>query len=164
MDPDEINIARYQAAADNEKYEGDMVWQTFSAFLLAQTIFLAFLLQSLFGKNNSIGYYPGVCFAAFFGFIICIPWFLSFKRSMAYLDLRRDQAKDAEPDGWNLLKGESVEEKYFIIPKWIPKIIADKLTTRFSVALLIFFFAIVYLVIIFLSGPWNPTLPIDPKC
>lgn len=154
MDEYEIKIARYQVAADNEKYEAEMVWQTFSAFLLAQTIFLAFLLQSSFAKNNLITYNFGTNVAALFGLLICIPWMISFYRSMAFLNLRSKQARLAEPEGWNLLVGESVEEHHYKISKLIPDKIAKKFTTRCSVALLIWFFIGIYLIIICLSGPW----------
>jgi len=154
MDEDEKKIARYQAAAENEKYEADMVWQTFSAFLLAQTIFLAFLLQYSFGQNYVVHYALGINIAAIFGLLICVPWMISFYRSMAFFNLRATQAKFAEPEGWNLLNGESVEEKQFTVSKKIPKRISKYFTTRCSVALLIWFFIGIYILIILLSGPW----------
>jgi hypothetical protein len=149
-------ISKYLAAAENEKYEADMVWRTFSAFLLAQTIFLAFLLQSTFGKNYVIAFYFGTNIAALFGLLICIPWMISFYRSMAFFNLRVAQSRAAEPEGWNLLNGEGVNKKYFKIPKWIPKKIAKRLTTRCSVVLLIWFFIGIYITIFIISGPWNP--------
>lgn len=152
-----MRIARYQAAAENEKYEADMVWQTFSAFLLAQTIFLAFLLQSLFGQNYVVHFAFGTNIAAIFGLLICVPWMISFYRSMAFFNLRSKQARSAEPEGWDLLKGESVDE-HFKISNWVPQSVARKFTTRCSVVLLIWFFIGIYSLIIILSGPWMPSL------
>ncbi len=153
MDANEIEIAKYEAAANNEKYEAEMVWQTFSAFLLAQTIFLAFLLQSSFAKENMIKFDLGTNVAAIFGLLICVPWMISFYRSMAFLNLRSEQARLAEPESWNLLS-VSVEERHYKIAKWIPNKVAKKLTTRCSVVLLIWFFVGIYLIIFFFSGPW----------
>jgi hypothetical protein len=157
MDDKEI-IARYQAAAENEKYEAQMVWQTFSAFLLAQTIFLAFLLQSLFGKGNINGFYPGIYISAIFGLVICAPWTISFYRSMAFFNLRVDQAKNAEPEGWNLLNGKSIENGYYDFSPIFPKYFSKYLTTRCSVVFLIWVFILIYTTILLLSGPWNPTV------
>jgi len=150
----EEKIARYQAAADNEKYEAEMVWQTFSAFLLAQTIFLAFILQSSFAKDNLVKFNFGTNIAALFGLLICLPWMISFYRSMAFFNYRSKQAKITEPEGWDLLNGGSVNEQYYRKIRWIPKRISKYFTTRCSVALLIWFFIGIYITIIILTGPW----------
>jgi len=154
MDEDEKQIALYQAAAECEKYEGEMVWQTFNAFLLAQTIFLAFLLQSSFGKDYVVKFELGTNLAAIFGLLICIPWMISFYRSMAFLNLRHKQAKSVEPTGWDLLTKEPVGMKHFIILPAVSEKIVKWFTTRCSVLLLIWFFIGMYITIIILSGPW----------
>lgn len=151
---DGVEIARYQAAAEHEKYEGEMVWKTFSAFLLAQTIFLAFILQPSFGKYYVVAFKLGTNLAAIFGLLICIPWIISFYRSMAYLNLRHDQAKSVEPVGWDLLTKDPVETKHFKLSPMVLKMIAKRFTTRCSVLLLIWFFIGMYIMIIILSGPW----------
>jgi len=150
---------KYQSALEHVRYEGQLLWQIFGAFLLAHTVFLAFLLQSALGREQIVGYSSGSFFASLVGFLLCIPWIASYLRSSAYYEFRMAQAKEAEPDSWNLLKrngekfaeGEEVtigEKKYRV--RWFSRV----LRTKRSVPLLIAFFIIIYLIILILNGPW----------
>jgi hypothetical protein len=149
----EPDIERYLQAAENEKYEADMVWETFNAFLLAQTIFLAFLLQSNFSKDYKLGYNLGTNIASLFGLLLCFPWITSFYRSMVIFNYRAKQARLLEPEGWNLLN-DSIEDLHLKYYPHIPIIISKRLTTRCSVVMLIWLFILIYLILIFISSPW----------
>lgn len=150
---------RYQSALEQVRYEGQLLWQIFGSFLLAHTVFLAFLLQSTLGREPIVGYHPGGFLAAVVGLLLCIPWAASYLRSSAYYIFRMAQAKEAEPCGWNLIKGDG--EKFAAGEKvtiggepyqigWLPRV----LRTKRSVPLLIVFFGMIYLSILILNGPW----------
>jgi len=150
---------RYQSALEQVRYEGELLWQIFGSFLLAHTVFLAFLLQSTLGRKPIVGYHPGGFFATIVGLLLCIPWTASYLRSSAYYIFRMAQAKEAEPSGWNLIKGNGEKfaagckvtigkESYRI--GWFARV----LRTQRSVPLLIVFFGIIYLSIFILNGPW----------
>jgi hypothetical protein len=149
----------YAAALEQTRYEGQLMWQIFGAFLLPHTVFLAFLLQTAFGSGQINSYRPGVFFASIVGGLLCIPWAASYSRNSDYYTFRMAQAREAEPMNWNLLKGQgeqfSAGEKVRIADKtyrvnWLSRV----LRTKRSVPLLISFFVIVYLGILVLNGPW----------
>lgn len=150
---------KYQSALEHLRYEGQLLWQIFAPFLLAHTVFLAFLLPSALGSEPVVGFRPGAFFAAVAGLLLWLPWMASYLRSSRYYDFRMAQAKEAEPCDWNLLGGRGerfaagepvrVEGKLYQIG-WLARV----LRTRRSTPLLIGFFAALYLVILILSGPW----------
>ena len=150
---------RYQSALEQVRYEGQLLWQIFGSFLLAHTVFLAFLLQSALGREQIVGYHLGAFFAALVGLLLCIPWAASYFRSSAYYIFRMAQAKEAEPSDWNLIKGDGEKfaagykvtigkESYRV--GWLARV----LRTQRSVPLLIVFFVMVYLSTFVLNGPW----------
>lgn len=150
---------KYQSALEHVRYEGQLLWQIFGSFLLAHTVFLAFLLHSALGSEQIVGYRPGPFFAALAGLLLCIPWAASYLRSSAYYLFRMAQAKEAEPPNWDIIKGTG--EKFASGEEvkvggrtyrigWLARI----LRTKISVPLLIFFFVIIYLTLFILNGPW----------
>ena len=105
--PDEDKILqKYQIAIETMRYEGQLLWQIFNAFLLAHTVFMAFLLQAAFnlqaGSHNIGSFIAGVI-----GILLCIPWMATYQRSSEYYIFRMIQAREAEPDGWGFLKDKS---------------------------------------------------------
>jgi hypothetical protein len=85
-------------------------------------------------------------------------WLASYKRRSAFYHFRLAQAREAEPDGVNVLK---VNGEDFAGGKAV-KIRKDcyqikgiaKLRTRHAVRMLIIVFFITYLVVFILRGPW----------
>lgn len=153
-----LESSKYTVALQILIQEGQLYWQTFGAFLLAHTVFLAFLLQSL-STTPATAWRPGAFVAAILGSLLCVPWLAALLRSSANHKFRMAQAKSTEPRGWNLLAkdGESFAEgnsviisgKTYRIP-WLSRL----LRTTLSAKILIAFFAVAYLIAVYLSGPW----------
>jgi hypothetical protein len=155
------DLGRYTAALEQVRYEGQLLWQIFNAFLLAHTVFLAFLLQAGFGSGKAmVSCRPGVFVAGIVGVILCVPWMATYLRSSAYYIFRMAQAREAEPVAWNIIKGQGeafsagrspviVGEEAYGLP-WLGR----ALRTKRSVPLLIVVFFLSYLSVIVVSGPW----------
>lgn len=94
---------RYSYAIQLLLKESDVYWQTYSAFLVAHGVFLAFLLDSDYKDDHRI------LAAAVLGFILCIPWIASLERNRAKYKLRMEQAKAFEPKNWNLLAKDGAD-------------------------------------------------------
>jgi hypothetical protein len=156
---------RYAHALEQVRYEGQLLWQIFGAFLLAHTVFMAFLLQSAFNSETP-GYQPAVFFPGLVGALLCLPWFAAYTRSSDYYIFRMAQAKAVEPKGWNLVAGQGEEfsdgkpvnvdsKTYRVNP------LGRILRTKRSVPLLIIIFLATYLALVVWRGPWtgkNPTI------
>lgn len=150
---------RYQTAIAQLRHDAQLSWQIFGLFLLAHTVLLAFLLHYALGRQQIVCYYPGCFFAALVGLLLGVLWLASHGRSSAYYHLRMAQAKEAEPSGWNLLKGDgedfahgdrvTIGGKSCHIP-WLSRV----LPTKYSAPLLIVIFILIYLSIFILNGPW----------
>lgn len=150
---------KYQSVLEHVRYEGQLLWQIFGSFLLAHTVFLAFLLHSALGSEQIVGYHPGPFFAALAGLLLCVPWAASYLRSSAYYIFRMAQAKEAEPPNWDIIRrtGEkfaagkkvTVGRKTYRIG-WLARV----LRTKRSVPLLIVVFVMIYLTLFILNGPW----------
>jgi len=159
---DEKNQQRYSAALDLLGQERQLFWQTFSAFLLAHTVFMAFLLQAV-SRSDIPSWSPGLWLTSWLGFMLCGPWLAAQWRTSAYNDLRMAQAREAEPVPWKLLRdiGQAfaegnrvtIEERPFQLPRLIRRL---RLRTTYSVMALIGLFAAMYVVIFILTGPWSP--------
>lgn len=149
----------YRVALEQVRYEGQLLWQIFGAFLLAQTVFMAFLLQATFTQPLVLTFRVGPFVAALIGLVLCLPWAATYLRSSAYYIFRMAQAREAEPEGWKLLKdvGEAFSEgrqvKVGATPYqvgWLSR----NLRTKHSVPVIIVVFVIVYFGILVISGPW----------
>lgn len=159
MNGESKSIDKYQSAIEQVRYEGQLLWQIFGTFLLAQTVFLAFLLQSALGREPIVGYHLGNFFAALVGLLLCVPWAASYLRSSYYYIFRMAQARESEPSTWNLIKGDgekfaagcevTIGEKSYRVG-WFARVFR----TQYSVPLLIVFFVMIYLGIFILNGPW----------
>jgi hypothetical protein len=97
---------RYSVAVEQVRFEGHLLWQIFGAFLLAQTVFLAFLLPAF--SQEVLHSRPSVFISAFVGLLLCVPWFATYRRSSDYYCFRMAQARELEPEGWNILRGDGV--------------------------------------------------------
>lgn len=94
----------YNIAIQQVRYEGQVLWQRFSAFLWPHTIFLAFVLNSAAAHRFAV-YSPGVFWPSVIGLPLCLPWLAVYERSAAYYNFRIAQARAVEPPGWQLLGG-----------------------------------------------------------
>ena len=154
----EGSVVFYQTALEHVRYEGELLWLTFEAFLLPQTIFLAFLVQSAFGGEEIVGWRPAVFVAGAVGLLLCFPWAGAYKRRASYCVLRMAQAREAEPLQWRLLKtGERFAQGRTVEVGGKPYrigLIGRALRTARSAPILILVFGMVYLAAVALSGPW----------
>ena len=151
-------LDRHQVAIDWVKYEGDLLWQVFGAFLLAHTVFVAFLLQAVLDKNLPADH-PSGFWAGLMGLVLCLPWFSAYLRSSKYYEFRIAQAKESEPHDWEILRGageDFAEGKPVTIggKTFQHTLLAHKLRTRLAVPFMIIVFAVVYGAILVASGPW----------
>lgn len=159
MSEEKDNMARYQRVVEEVDRTGQLLWQIYGTFLLPQTIFLSFLLQTTLGDFRALYFRPGPFFTALVGAFLCIPWAACFFRSSEYYIFRMAQAREAEPSGWNIINGDG--EK-FAEGKGVQAggkqhrigYLSRKLRTKSSAPLLITIFAAVYIVIAAISGPW----------
>jgi hypothetical protein len=148
---------KYKIALDEARHAADLLWKIFNAFMVAQTIFLSFILDNIFSNPHNPKYIPEVFYPSILGLL----WYGTFQRSHAYYIFRIAQAIDNEPNGWNIIGGAGKRfaegEEYVSTstkkPIRIPKL-GQALRLKISVPLLIGLFAFTYLVIIFFSGPW----------
>lgn len=150
-------LDRYRAAIEILGNAAQDFWRITASFLLPHTVLLGFLLNATLTEQQHGLYKPGCFLTALVGILLCILWMATYQRSSAYYIFRTHQAKDAEPEGWDLLhgigekfaEGKRVSLKPYRIP-WFGRM----LSTRYSVPSLIFIFGIMYLRVVILNGPW----------
>lgn len=95
---------KYEAALNLLFYEGQMLWQIMTAFMLIHTVILGFISQIIY-KGESINIFNNLpCFVGgVLGLILIFPWWGTFERNSDYYHFRMAQAKEAEPNDWKLL-------------------------------------------------------------
>ena len=102
---DEHAMEHFAAARDMLRYESDRLSNIFSAFLLANTVLMGFLLHA---TTNSGGF-PGEPGTAVAGGLVgvCVTglWLAAYERNSALLEMRMARARETEPDDWELLTG-----------------------------------------------------------
>jgi hypothetical protein len=102
---DEHAMEHFAAARDMLRFESDRLSNIFSAFLLANTVLMGFLLHAA----TSNGGFPGESGTAIVGGLVglCVSglWFAAYERNASALDMRLARARETEPDGWEVLTG-----------------------------------------------------------
>ena len=102
---DEHAMEHFEAARDMLRFESDRLSNIFSAFLLANTVLMGFLLHAA----TSSGGFPGEPGTAVAGGVIgmCVSalWLAAYERSASALDMRMARARETEPDGWEVVTG-----------------------------------------------------------
>jgi len=102
---DEHAMEHFAAARDMLHYESDRLSNIFSAFLLANTVLMGFLLHS---TTTSDGF-PGTPGTAITGGLVgvCVSalWLAAYERNVSVLEMRIARARETEPDDWELLTG-----------------------------------------------------------
>ena len=102
---DEHAMEHFAAARDMLRFESDRLSSIFSAFLLANTVLMGFLLHAA----TSSGGFPGEPGTAVAGGLVglCVSglWLAAYERNASALEMRMARARETEPDGWELLTG-----------------------------------------------------------
>ncbi len=87
------------------RLESDRLSNVFSAFLLANTVFIGFLLHAATGHGGFPGE-PGIAMVGgLVGLCVSSLWLAAYERNAAAVDMRMARARETEPDGWELLTG-----------------------------------------------------------
>ena len=106
---DEHAMEHFAAARDMLHYESDRLSNIFSAFLLANTVMMGFLLHAA----TSDGGFPGEPGTAIAGGLLGLSdsglWLAAYERNAAVLDMRMARARETEPDDWELVTGRPHE-------------------------------------------------------
>lgn len=151
----------YKIAVDLVIFEGEMLWQIMSAFLLVNTILVTFMASIAFKDQNS--WYPQFSFPCFItgalGLAIIFPWYGTFVRNTAFYNLRIEQAKALEQTNLKLLKetGEYFAKGYQVYINGKPQKInwaGRNMKNKLAGYWLIGTFLTVYAMLFIIYGPW----------
>jgi hypothetical protein len=153
-------IDAYKTALDAIDRDGQALWTAYGAFLLAETVLLAFALNALFSAR--IGpptWSSGPFLVSLIGTVITIPWAVTNYRSGTIRDFRVFQALDLEADPSRLLRDgkrlvEGGEATAFGRIFRLRAYARRPFTNAFWVRVLIFIWFAVDLAVVILSGPW----------
>lgn len=86
-------------------FEADRLSNIFSAFLLANTVLMGFLLHAATGGGGFPGE-PGTAIAGgVIGLSVSALWLAAYDRISSTLEMRMARARETQPDGWELLTG-----------------------------------------------------------
>lgn len=147
----EEKIERYKAAVELIKYYNDNLRRSVSDFILAHTILFAFILTKVFDANakSSISFF----IVSLFGFLLCVMWYGNADRFRRHRDLRFAQAREVEPEGWNLITGPgkrfSEGKEVELAGKKYQLDFLSRVIDKNDVKLLIWGFAFIYLLIMY---------------
>jgi Zn-dependent protease with chaperone function len=102
---DDHAMEHFAAARDMLRFESDRLSSVFSAFLLANTVLMGFLLHAATTSGGFPGE-PGTAVAGgFIGLGVSGLWFAAYERNASALEMRMARARETEPDEWELLTG-----------------------------------------------------------
>ena len=149
----------YYEALELVKAAGSLLWQVFGAFLLAHTVLLAVSLGTALDGGKLVDWRLGAFSAGLLGLLLCLPWWASYRRRSAYYILRMAQAREKEPIGWDLLDGigkRFSEGEPVMVAGECHQIkgTANWLRTKRGGPSLVIAFALAYVFVIVVSGPW----------
>jgi hypothetical protein len=102
---DEHALEHYSAARDMLRFESDRLSNVFAAFLLANTLFLGFLLHAATGNGGLPGDAGVAVAGGLMGLCVSGLWLAAYERNASALEMRMARAREIEPDGWELLTG-----------------------------------------------------------
>jgi len=149
----------YREALDLVKHEASLLWRIFGAFLLTHTVFLAISLGMALDGATLLEWRLGTFSTGCIGLVLCLPWWASYRRSSAYYIFRMAQAREKEPIGWDLLDGigkRFSEGEPVMVAGECHQIkgTANWLRTKRGGPSLVIAFALAYVFVIVVSGPW----------
>jgi hypothetical protein len=102
---DEHAMEHFEAARDMLRYESDRLSSIFSAFLLANTVLMGFLLHAATSGGGFPGD-PGTAVAGgLMGLCVSALWLAAYERNSSILEMRMARARETEPDDWELVTG-----------------------------------------------------------
>lgn len=101
------NWTHFQVSLELMQYHGTLVWHSFTAFLVAHSLLLGFLLNTVKDRvaaaPAALGGPAAVAFVAFAGVVLSLVWLMMTTRMWDYYDIYSERARRAQPPGWNLL-------------------------------------------------------------
>lgn len=138
----------YRFAVDLLIYEGQMLWQIITVFMLAHTILIGFI-ANMVASNNEDNLFP-IIIMTICGFILLFPWMGTFLRNSEYYEFRMSQAKSCEPKKRKLLRvdGENFSQHNQVVigdKKHQIKDIGKWMKNKSAIRWLIYSFGIIYL-------------------
>lgn len=146
-DPDDFLPARYQAAIDLIRLEGERMLATFSAFLVAASLVAAFLLPILAKEGRG----PLLLGGGVLGLLITACWWASYERQSSAYDFRIAVAAEVEPPGWGLLRGRGAEfsdnKEVYVGGKRYERHFIATMKTKWSKRILVLVFAVGFAVV-----------------
>jgi hypothetical protein len=150
-EPTVNKMERYKMLLDLMKYHQTVIWGSFTAFALTHSIFLGVFARYAIevGLTTSPQSHWGVIGSAAMGLVLWLPWYVTYQRSNFYFLFRLEQAKRAEPEGLNILRGSMerltdygevfIEQKRYRLP-----FLVSRIQTRTIVPLFILGYAAIY--------------------
>jgi len=100
----------YTSLINIYQHDGKEAWNTFCAFLLAQSIIFAFASKSLIdfniNQNDSSIVKVVILGSSILGLLTSILLYLIHGRFSKYNEFRIGQIKEIELDSWNIMKGK----------------------------------------------------------
>ncbi len=137
------------------------MWQSSQAFLVANTIIIAFISQSIFKTDGQIEFKPnwGIFTLSIIGVAISFLWLGTYIRRSKYYEFRMSQARQREPDSWNLVDGDGrdfAEGGYVVIDgKRYDLGFGKMFKTRIVIIFFILLFILLYVIVSFITLPRN---------
>jgi len=102
---EEHALEHFTAARELVQYEADRMAAIFSAFLLANTLLMGFLLHTAVGSNDFPGQPGKAVVGGVLGLCVSVLWLAAYEHVAASVDMRIARAREIEPEGWELLTG-----------------------------------------------------------
>jgi hypothetical protein len=98
-------MEHFAAARELLRYEADRMSAIFSAFLLANTLLMGFLLHTAAGSGDFPGEPSKAVVGGVLGLCVSGLWLAAYEHIASAVDMRIARAREIEPDGWELLTG-----------------------------------------------------------
>lgn len=148
---------KYKVALQLLSIEITMQFVIFGIFGTIHTLIIGFVGSTIKGEILYLNWFHFII--GILGLLLIFPWVGTFARNTKAIIFRHAQAREAEPQGWNLEKGHGkdffegkcieIEKEHYRMPS-----IGRLFTNKRGVYYLICGYSIVYIFIIIVSGPW----------
>lgn len=151
----------YERTQETVFHEAQVLWQTSAVFLTANTILFGFIASQIFSNYNQqllVKTNYGLMTISILGLIICFIWFVSSRRIGHYYRFRIAQARQREPEGWNLYSGDGQnfsEGSRIKIDDEVHSLEFGRLLKNNDIpAYVICLFVVCYILVVLITGPW----------
>lgn len=98
------NMEIYNAATAAARYEGTLLWQIFSVFLLIHTVIVGFVVQGITPILTDCKDIR-VLVASLVGIVLSLLWAATYSRNVAHYRYYLARAGENEPQDWHLYGG-----------------------------------------------------------